>query len=258
MRNVLILLVAITCLLPAAAFAESGSVLPPAPEQIVTLPELRFEPSSLSAENFMAADVIAEQMSGKVSRNSPVLIASMVQLNDLRHSSMLGRLVMQQISSRISQFGYKVLESRLKKKYSIIPKEGEFILSRDVSELMKKEYNAQVVLVGSYVPTPYRVYVSIRLLRIADGVVMAAHEYTLKSRREFAVLLREEKDEQCDLWAMFNKRPNAYATREKNVKARKGVQLSSPDFIRPQADGDIEMTNFPVLNAPANASDLKR
>jgi len=57
---------------------------------------------------------------------------------------------------------------------------------------------------------------------------------------------------------MFNKRPNAYATQEKNVKARKGVQLSSPDLIRPQADGDIEMTNFPVLNAPANASDLKR
>jgi TolB-like protein len=258
MRNVLILLVAITCLLPVAAFAESGSVLPPAPEQIVTLPELRFEPSSLSAENFMAADVIAEQMSGKVSRNSPVLIASMVQLNDLRHSSMLGRLVMQQISSRISQFGYKVLESRLKKKYSIIPKEGEFILSRDVSELMKKEYNAQVVLVGSYVPTPYRVYVSIRLLRIADGVVMAAHEYTLKSRREFAVLLREDKDDQRDLWAMFNKRPNAYATQERNVKSRKGVQLSAPDLIMPQADSDVEMTNFPVLNAPANATELKR
>lgn len=258
MRNVLILLVAITCLLPAAALAENGSVLPPAPEQIVTLPELSFEPSSLSAENFMAADVIAEQMSGKVSRNSPVLIASMVQLNDLRHSSMLGRLVMQQISSRISQFGYKVLETRLKKKYSIIPKEGEFILSRDVSELMKKEYNAQVVLVGSYVPTPYRVYVSIRLLRIADGVVMAAHEYTLKSRREFTVLLREDKDEQRDLWAMFNKRPNAYATQRRNVKSKKGVQLSSSDLIRPQADGDIEMTNFPVLNAPANASDLKR
>lgn len=258
MRSFLILLVAIISLLPAAAFAERGSVLPPAPVKIVTLPELRFEPSSLSAENFMAADVIAEQMGGKVSRNSPVLITSMVQLNDLRHSSMLGRLVMQQISSRISQFGYKVLESRLKKKYSIIPKEGEFILSRDVSELMKKEYNAQVVLVGSYVPTPYRVYVSIRLLRIADGVVVAAHEYTLKNRREFAVLLREDKDEQRDLWAMYNKRPTAYATQERKVKVKKGVRLSAPDMIRPQADGDIEMTNFPVLTAPANASELKR
>lgn len=258
MRNVLIFLAAITSLLPAAAFAERGSVLPPAPEQIVTLPELRFESSSLSAENFLAADVIAEQMSGKVSRNSPVLIASMVQLNDLRHSSMLGRLVMQQVSSRLSQFGYKVLESRLKKEYTIIPKEGEFILSRDVSELMKKEYNAQVVLVGSYVPTPYRVYVSIRLLRVADGVVMAAHEYTLKNRREFAVLLREDKGEQRDLWAMFNKRPDAYTGLDKRAKVNKGTMLSAPDMIMPEADEDYDMTNFPVLSAPANASDLKR
>ncbi|MEZ0575491.1 FlgO family outer membrane protein [Halodesulfovibrio aestuarii] len=258
MRNVLILLAAVACLLPAAAFAERGSVLPPAPEQIVTLPDLRFEPSSLSAENFMAADVIAEQMSGKVSRNSPVLIASMVQLDDLRHSSMLGRLVMQQIASRISQFGYKVLESRLKKEYSIIPREGEFILSRDVSELMKKEYNAQVVLVGSYVPTPYRVYVSIRLLRVADGVVMAAHEYTLKNRREFAVLLREDKGEQRDLWAMYNKRPNAYSSSEKRTKVKKGVMLSAPDMIMPEVDGQVDLTNFPELSSPANAADLKR
>ncbi|SIO30514.1 FlgO family outer membrane protein [Halodesulfovibrio marinisediminis] len=256
MRNVLVLLAVITCLIPAAAFAERGSVLPPAPEKIVTLPELRFEPSSLSAENFMAADVIAEQMSGKVSRNSPVLIASMVQLSDFRHSSMLGRLVMQQISSRISQFGYSVIESRLKKEYSIIPKEGEFILTRDVSELMKKEYNAQVVLVGSYVPTPYRVYVSIRLLRVSDGAVIAAHEYTLRNRREFAVLLREDKGEQRDLWAMFNKRPNAYAQQGRREKIKKGVMLSAPDMINPVVDDDVDMTNFPVLSSPATADDL--
>ena len=256
MRNVLFLIIAVVCLVPSTGNAQEVSILPPAPQQIVSLPELRFEASSLSAENFMAADVIAEQMSGKVSRNSPVLIASMVQLNDLRHSSMLGRLVMQQISSRISQFGYKVIESRLKKEYSIIPKEGEFILSRDVSELMKKEYNAQVVLVGSYVPTPYRVYVSIRLLRVADGAVMAAHEYTLKNRREFAVLLREDKGEQRDLWAMFNKRPSAYSSDEENVN--KGVMLSAPDMIRPEMDDDVDMTNFPVLNSPANAADIER
>lgn len=258
MRKILILLTVIVSLVPVAAFAEQGSVLPPAPEQIVTLPELRFEPSSLSAENFRAADVIAEQMSGKVSRNSPLLIASMVQLNDLRHSSMLGRLVMQQVSSRISQFGYKVLESRLKKEYSIIPQEGEFILSRDVSELMKKEYNAQVVLVGSYVPTPYCVYISIRLLRVSDGAVIAAHEYTLKNRREFAVLLREDKGEQRDLWAMYNKRPNAFAKKDQRGKVKKGMMLSAPGMINPVVDDEVDMTNFPVLSSPANADILER
>ncbi|WP_066853684.1 FlgO family outer membrane protein [Halodesulfovibrio spirochaetisodalis] len=258
MQKILSLFIAVACLLPAAAFAQEGGVLPPAPEQIVSLPELRFEPSSLSAENFLAADVIAEQISGKVSRNSPVLIASMVQLNDLRHSSVLGRLVMQQISSRISQFGYRVLESRLKKEYTVVPKEGEFILSRDVSELMQKEYNAQVVLVGSYVPTPYRVYVSIRMLRISDGVVLAAHEYTLKNRREFAVLLREDRGEQRDLWAMYNKRPNAFSVRERRAKAKKTAALSGPAAINPQVDGQVDMTNFPVLSAPASSADLKR
>lgn len=258
MRKALLLFVVVACILPATAFAEKTSVLPPAPEQIVSLPELRFEPSSLSAENFLAADVIAAQMSGKVSHSSPVLIASMVQLNDLRHSSVLGRLVMQQISSRISQFGYQVVESRLKKEYTVVPKEGEFILTRDVSEMMQKEYDAQVVLVGSYVPTPYRVYVSIRLLRISDGVVMAAHEYTLKNRREFAVLLREEKGEQRDLWAMFNKRPSAFAQLKKSGKTHSRGRLTGAAAIDPQADDDVDMTNFPVLSAPANAFDLER
>lgn len=232
---------------PAVLHAEESTVLPPAPQQIVTLPSLQFEPASLSGENFMAADVIVQQMSGKVHRNSSVLIASMVQLNDLGHTSALGRLVMQQISSRISQYGYNVLESRIKKDFSIIPKKGEFILSRDVSQLMQKEYSAQVVLVGSYVPTPHKVYVSIRLLRVADGVVVAAHEYTLKNRREFSVLLQEEEGERLDMWAMFNKRPDAFSKKEK-----KSVAPAVKEFTAPASSfGEAELRNFPALTPPA-------
>lgn len=258
MKNLLCLCVAVIVLLPVGGFAERGNVLPPAPEQIVTLPNITFEAGTLSGENFTAADIVAAQMSGKVSRNSPVLIASMVQLNDFAHTSALGRLVMQQISSRLSQYGYKVLESRLKKDYSVVPNQGEFVLTREASDLMQKEYNAQVVLVGSYVPTPYRVYVSIRLLRIADGVVMAAHEYTLKNRREFAVLLREDKGEQRDLWAMYNKRPAAFAKPARKKKSEAVSTYVSPDFTDKKSGESIDMTNFPVLRAPANMSELER
>ena len=254
MKKVLLLCIAVALLIPSAVFAEEATVLPPAPEQIVTLPELKFEPASLSGENFMAADVIAEQMSGKVHSNSPVLIASMVQLNDLSHTSVLGRLVMQQISSRISQYGYKVIEPRIKKEFSIIPKKGEFILSRDVSELMQKEYDAQVVLVGSYVPTPYRVYISVRLLRVADGAVVAAHEYTLHNRREFAVLLREEKGDQRDLWAMFNKRPAAFASKPEPASDAKVTEFTAPD----SSANEVQLTNFPVLSPPAAKEASKR
>ena len=248
MKKSIMACLAVLLIFPAGAFAaQEATVIPPAPEHIVTLPALSFEPTSLSGQNFIAADVIAEQMSGKVHRNSPVLIASMVQLNDLGHTSALGRLVMQQVASRISQYGYRVLEPRIKKDFSIIPKKGEFILSRDVSQLMQKEYDAQVVLVGSYVPTPYKVYVSIRLLRVADGAVVAAHEYTLTKKREFSALLREEEGEKVDLWAMLNKRPDAFAEKEKT-----GQQSSVTEFTAPQsAANEVELRNFPVLRPPA-------
>ena len=86
-------------------------------------------------------------------------MASFVNVNNLEESSSFGRIIAEQITSRFTQLGHKVIELKLRQN-SIFIKEGqgEFILSRDVHEL-SKTYNASAVVVGTYADGGDRLYV---------------------------------------------------------------------------------------------------
>jgi TolB-like protein len=53
--------------------------------------------------------------------------------------------------------------------------QGEFLLSRDVREL-SKTYDASAVVVGTYAEGGDRLYVSARIVRPTDNIIISAYD----------------------------------------------------------------------------------
>lgn len=157
--------------------ACSGSVRPE--------PPLQPDATALTQSSGDAADVLHILISERMNKKSPILVATMVQADKLDKTSSLGRLVMQQVGSRLNQYGYHVVEAKMAEGLVMVPNSGEFMLTRESTQLLHKNYpNAQAALVGSYTVNPKTVYFSLRIVRLDDGVVVAAHEYFLNNDGE--------------------------------------------------------------------------
>ena len=147
------------------------------------------EGSILAHANTFAGDALENMLRGRVNKTAGILVASMVNLDNLDESSSFGRLVMQQIGSRLGQYGYRITDVRLRADMAIRP-DGEFMLSRDISKLMQSNYGAEAALVGTYSIAAGKVYCSVRVLRLSDSAVVAAYEYFLPRKGDTAKLLR--------------------------------------------------------------------
>lgn len=138
--------------------------------------------------NTHVGDAIANMLLMRMSSGNSILAASMVEMDKLERSSAFGRIAMQQVSSRVAQHGFRVIDVRLTEAM-IINNNGEFMLSRDVCKVLADKHNAYAALVGVYTPTGNRLYVSVRALRLSDAAVIAAYEYHLPLDGEVMSLL---------------------------------------------------------------------
>lgn len=227
MQRILTLIIILVLLGVPFAFAGPGA-LPKQPMQTDAVLMPSPTGSVITASSQQAADAIQQVIAGRVSKESPILVATMVELNDYTKSSPLGRVVMQQIASRLSQYGYRVVESRMRQDMAMIPGQGEFMLSRELVRLMQTQYSAQAALVGSYVENAAAVYCSLRLVRLDDGAVIAAYEYHLPNRGEVRALLRQKGKATVDVgpaWNQLSGRQSAYSA---NGLALPPVRNDSP------------------------------
>jgi TolB-like protein len=66
---------------------------------------------------------------------------------------------------------------------------GEFLLSRELRNI-SSEHNAQAVIVGTYATGRKNVFVTARLIRANDSVILASHDYSLPVDPDVAFMLR--------------------------------------------------------------------
>lgn len=130
--------------------------------------------------SYTAGDVLAAELEEKgFDPNGPVLSASFVNNDNLEASSSLGRLISEQISSRLAQHGINVKEVKLRKSTLYIGhQEGEFMLSRKLKNL-GLDYDAQAALVGTYSVTPLRIFLTTKVVRTVDNTVLASYDYSI-------------------------------------------------------------------------------
>src|SRR5574341_65433 len=114
----------------------------------------------LVSSGYVITDNLLSHLKLPVSQSDTILVASFVDINNLTKSTTFGRMLAEHVASRISQWGYKVIDMRLRTG-SVFMEEGkgEFILSRDLREV-SKNYNAVAVVVGTYGKSANGIYVS--------------------------------------------------------------------------------------------------
>ncbi len=140
--------------------------------------------------NRAAANNLIRMAGNEIQPGANIIAASFANIDDLTQSSSFGRVTSQQLVSQLASSGYSVVDMLLRSDVYISPTEGEFLLSRAVNEI-SVEHNAHVVLVGTYAAGDDNVFVTAKLIRASDSVIVASHDYVLPYTRDMRMLLRD-------------------------------------------------------------------
>jgi len=137
------------------------------------------EPYSIVLESsYLSADRLARGLlHHHFPLDTPIMAASFVSIDNLTKSSTFGRIVSEQISSRLAQHGFRIIEVKLRQESVFIKKgQGEFMLSRELKDLGDSR-EIRAMLVGTYAVSEYFIFVSARIVRVEDSSVLAGYDY---------------------------------------------------------------------------------
>lgn len=157
---------------------------------------VRTEPSYQEAaiSQFLQAnrDAIAKLAAGfnmDALGGGPVLVATVVNVNDLSRSAPLGRTLSEQYASVMAANGFNVQEIKLRGDVFVKEGAGELLLSREIKDIART-HNASLVLVGTYSAAANFTYISLKLVRTEDGRIVRGHDYALPNDRDVMRLLQ--------------------------------------------------------------------
>jgi TolB-like protein len=145
----------------------------------------------LVTNSYKAADALLNQAPWLKENRQPLITATFVNVNALENSSALGRMIAEQVASRFAQQGFTMIEMKLRNNIFIKEGAGEFVLSRSVRDL-SKTHNASAVVAGTYAAGRNSVYVSARLIRATDNLIVAAYDYSLPLGPDTKALLASQ------------------------------------------------------------------
>jgi TolB-like protein len=148
---------------------------------------------NLVTVGYTIADQLADNGSQSIGSSDTLIVASFVNVNNLEESSSFGRMIAEQIASRFAQRGHRVIEMKLRQTSIFISEgKGEFMLSRDLREI-SRTHNASAVVVGTYADGGNRLYVSARIVRPTDNLILAACDYGIPmATNTMSVMLRNQ------------------------------------------------------------------
>ena len=133
--------------------------------------------------------------------NKGVVVATVQNLDNLKVTTPLGRLLTEMISTRLTQHHMKVYHLRMHPTDTLIREgEGEFLQSRDVTRLTAAHDVAGMVL-STYSLAADVVHVSMKMVLVEDQSVAAAWEFSLDAGdAEVADLLKQRGQQRGRVW----------------------------------------------------------
>lgn len=140
---------------------------------------------------YAAADSLLRNLGHFPDLKRPILVATLVNINDLQSSSAFGRMTSEQIGSRLANSGLPVAEIKLREAILVEEGRGELMLSRDARNIARAR-GAQALVVGTYATGRDAVYVNVRLVSATDGRILSSHDYVLPMTRDVAALINSD------------------------------------------------------------------
>lgn len=142
--------------------------------------------------NHQAAQGLIDIAGDQLDPAARMLAASFANIDNLSESSSFGRIASQQLVSAFAAEGYQFVELLLRNNVYVDQSQGEFLLSRSLTDI-SAEHNADVVLVGTYAIADRNIYVTARLIRTRDSIILASHDYAVPYTSDMRRLLRPER-----------------------------------------------------------------
>ena len=121
---------------------------------------------------------------GEKNHTARVAIVGAVPLSDLKRETEFGRMIAEYLLTDLSDRGIKVTELRLGKEINILAQTGEFILSRNISELANNNQELDYVVVTTFSNTRKTLVLNGRLVSLKNGIIKSSWRYTLPLNRE--------------------------------------------------------------------------
>jgi TolB-like protein len=142
----------------------------------------------LVGNSYQAAEGLLRGLQQPLDKEKPVLVATLVNVADMRQSSDLGRIIAEQVASRLTQLGYQTKELKFRGSFLVRQGGGEFVLSRALRDISRQQ-DAQAVVAGVYAVARDDVYITLRVIRASDSAVLASYDYQLPLGPDASALL---------------------------------------------------------------------
>ncbi len=122
-----------------------------------------------------------------------ILVTTLENEDDLNVTCKLSRIIQQGIEYYFTKKGYRVKEINLRKESVLIKKKrGEFVLTRDIS-LLLKEYSAQAIITGTYsFLSQNEVFITLKVISSIDNTAISALSFTLMVPSRYKSLILSE------------------------------------------------------------------
>lgn len=161
-------------------------------------PSFNQEPKvSMTSSSYAATDMLVSQARNFITPQTPLMVGTLSDINQIETSSPLGRVIADQVAARLVQLGYNVTEVKLRQAVNVqqdsagTAPAGEFVLSRNPENLASTT-QAHAVVSGTYAQAAEGVLVNLRLMDVGTGRILAAYDYTLPMSEDVARLVGDE------------------------------------------------------------------
>lgn len=118
----------------------------------------------------------------------PLIATSFANIDNMAESSTLGRLLGEQFASAMTRAGAPMIEVKMRESLFVREGTGELILSRELRNIVQ-QHEAQAALVGTYAIGGNNVYVTARIVRTTDNIVLASKDFSLPINRDLRAML---------------------------------------------------------------------
>lgn len=173
--------------LGAIAIGLAGCSSAPTPKAEPTWEQAAANP--LIPANYKAAEALLTQATPVLNKNHPLIIATVVNIDNLDQSSTLGRLISEHVSARFTKAGYRMIELKYRNSVYVKRSQGELMLTREIKDLAQS-HDAQAVIVGTYGQSDDFVFVNLKVIQPASNIVLAVQDYALPLDSSTKALLR--------------------------------------------------------------------
>jgi hypothetical protein len=138
---------------------------------------------------YLGAQAMADR-AGVLAKDRPIIVATMVSVDNYNQSSTFGRLASQLIANRLSQRGYLVKDVTYMRALAVAPGTGEIVLSQEAVRA-SDAVNAQAVVAGTYAVGGNELYLNMRLLKADSGEILSSADVVIPLTHNTEVLLAD-------------------------------------------------------------------